>query len=199
MTHSRNSAPTARNSASTARTPRKRRSTQPLLPATAYPPPMQSKYRLARETEYQILLQRHLDRNEKARVRMARRRAALKAGPPAEQQAAAEREREYQNEYRIGHRQLLRDLDLARRLNKYRDTYGPEALDAYMEGKAERRRNAKARRIAEARRLAKEPYDSDHDNMDSGDDDTSITTNHVAFLPDDDDSSGSDDDSCDSA
>ncbi|KAK7046223.1 hypothetical protein R3P38DRAFT_3175500 [Favolaschia claudopus] len=174
MTDSRDSTPTAR-----AR--RKRRSIQPLLPATAYPPPMKSKYRLARQTEYQVLLQRHLDRNEKARVRMARKRAALKAGPVESQRIAAERERGYQSHYRAGHRELLRDLDLARRMRNYEALYGHEALLAYAEGRKERRRNAIARR------RAKEPYTSDHDMEDLCDEDDDDDTTDDDSLESEDD------------
>ncbi|KAK7020078.1 hypothetical protein R3P38DRAFT_3198681 [Favolaschia claudopus] len=188
MTDSRNSIPNAH-------VRRKRRRIRPLLPATAYPPPMKSKYRLARQTEYQILLQRHLDRNEKARVRMARKRAALKAGPVESQRIAAERERGYQSHYRAGHRELLRDLDLARRMSehrKYEELYGHEALIAYAEGRKERRRNAIARR------RAKEPYHSDHDMEDSSAEEDGILSDDFLDADNEDDGDDGDDDDDDS-
>ncbi|KAJ7325481.1 hypothetical protein DFH08DRAFT_1085163 [Mycena albidolilacea] len=63
-------------------------------------PPMKSKYATDEPTDYEILVHRHLERNEKARLRMARKRAELKSHSPEEQAAAAERERRYQATYR---------------------------------------------------------------------------------------------------
>ncbi|KAK7043454.1 hypothetical protein R3P38DRAFT_3177839 [Favolaschia claudopus] len=134
-------------------------SSSTILPPTAFAPPMKSRFNAAWETEYHILLQRHLDRNEKARLRMARRRAALKTREPDVVVAAAERERQYQARYRSRNRALLRLLDYNRRLNTYESIHGHDALQDYLKGKQERRRNA------QAKRRAKEEYVSDHEDF----------------------------------
>ncbi|KAK7053551.1 hypothetical protein R3P38DRAFT_3170892 [Favolaschia claudopus] len=149
-----------------------------------FPPPMKSKFftappiprsmkskdstkpqftiNLAEMTEYQILLQRHLDRNEKARVRMAwyvsffKRRAARKAATSVEEQILiSEREREYQAEYRSRNYEKLRSAALKRRHNEYEALFGKEALTAYLRHQQLRRARKRARD------RAKEPYDSD--------------------------------------
>ncbi|KAJ6493308.1 hypothetical protein C8R45DRAFT_989359 [Mycena sanguinolenta] len=70
---------------------------------------MKSKSTADGPTEYgKVLVQRYLDRNEKARLRMARKRAELKNRPPEEQAAAAERQRRYQTTFRERNRNDLR-------------------------------------------------------------------------------------------
>ncbi|KAK7030002.1 hypothetical protein R3P38DRAFT_3177409 [Favolaschia claudopus] len=121
-----------------------------------YPPPMRAlKFGLAEKTEYQILLNRHLARNEKARIRMARKRAELKGGATDTHEAAVDRERQYQAEYRARNREALRLATVSRRMRDYREAYGEEALAAYLQRQQIRRKNARLRR------LSKEPYDSD--------------------------------------
>ncbi|KAK7045171.1 hypothetical protein R3P38DRAFT_3177400 [Favolaschia claudopus] len=123
-----------------------------------YPPPMSAiKFDLAAKTEYQILLNRHLARNEKARIRMARKRAGLKVGEmdPEIREASVERERQYQAEYRARNREALRLATVSRRMIEYRDAFGEEALAAYLQRQQQRRSNARRRR------QSKEPYDSD--------------------------------------
>ncbi|KAK7022482.1 hypothetical protein R3P38DRAFT_3195875 [Favolaschia claudopus] len=129
---------------------RKRRKSSLLL----NPPPMSDNWSLAEKTEYKILLQRHLDRNEKARVRMARKRAELKIASSVERKTAVERERQYQADFRFKHRDMLRDVTTARRRIKYRETFGEVAFAAYLKRQQERRKRARAKR------LSKEPYDS---------------------------------------
>ncbi|KAK7042096.1 hypothetical protein R3P38DRAFT_2767718 [Favolaschia claudopus] len=81
-------------------------------------PPMTSKY--APPTRLEVRSQRESDEREKARLRMARRRAELKSRPLAEQAAAAERERKYHAVYRAKHREKLRSLESQRRLDQAR-------------------------------------------------------------------------------
>ncbi|KAJ7152746.1 hypothetical protein C8R43DRAFT_1127200 [Mycena crocata] len=58
--------------------------------AVAAHPPMQSKYAHAGPSDYEIQLQREAERREKARLRMARKRAELKQRPLEEQERACD-------------------------------------------------------------------------------------------------------------
>ncbi|KAJ7860813.1 hypothetical protein B0H14DRAFT_2576385 [Mycena olivaceomarginata] len=123
-------------------------------------PPMKSKYGGDDPTDYEILVQRHLERNEKARLRMARKRAELKSRSPEEQAAAAERERRYQATYRervsprsIRNRDALRRWEARRRLVVYKAKHGPEVYTSYLKARRDRRRRKRAKK------LAKEAYD----------------------------------------
>ncbi|KAJ7714668.1 hypothetical protein DFH07DRAFT_974408 [Mycena maculata] len=51
-------------------------------------------------TAHQVKVLRHKDRNEKARIRMAEKRAALKKRPEEDQEAYAQRQRAYRAAYR---------------------------------------------------------------------------------------------------
>ncbi|KAJ7343881.1 hypothetical protein DFH08DRAFT_810418 [Mycena albidolilacea] len=117
-------------------------------------PPMKSKYATDEPTDYENLVQRHLERNEKARLRMARKRAELKSRSLEEQAAAAERERRYQATYRERNRNDLRIWEAHRRLAIYKAKHGPELYESYLKAQHNRRRRTRAKR------KAKEPYDS---------------------------------------
>ncbi|KAJ7901383.1 hypothetical protein B0H13DRAFT_2336144 [Mycena leptocephala] len=64
-----------------------------------HPPPLTSKYNTGL-TEHELKLQRQAVRREKARVRMAMRRAELKSRPLEEQEEAAKHARLHQATYR---------------------------------------------------------------------------------------------------
>ncbi|KAJ7044909.1 hypothetical protein C8F04DRAFT_1174651 [Mycena alexandri] len=84
-------------------------------------------------------------RREKARLRMAKKRAQLKSRPVEEQMAAAERARLHQATYREKNREELRDWEATRRVQ-----FGVEAYKAYEKQQSQRKRNAQERRIAKA-------------------------------------------------
>ncbi|KAJ7914818.1 hypothetical protein B0H13DRAFT_1872530 [Mycena leptocephala] len=111
------------------------------------PPPLTSKHQPG-PTEYEIKAQRLLEWREKARVRMAMKRAELRSRPADEQAAAAARAREHQAAYRERHCKELRRWEAQRRLNLYEHRFGPEALIAYATHKHERKRKAKEKRRA---------------------------------------------------
>ncbi|KAJ7176159.1 hypothetical protein C8R43DRAFT_942958 [Mycena crocata] len=105
-------------------------------------PPMQSGY--SGPSDYEVKLQREADRREKARLRMARNRAALKLRPIEEQERAAARSRQYQAVYRARHREDLRLWEAQRRVDLYKKRYGPAAYVAYAKARRERKRRARA-------------------------------------------------------
>ncbi|KAJ7457542.1 hypothetical protein B0H11DRAFT_1925000 [Mycena galericulata] len=121
-------------------------------------PPMKSRY-ISGPSDLELKAQRHFERNEKARLRMARTRAALKLRPLEEQQAAAARSREYQKTYRERHRDDLRVWEAMRRVKAYKERFGVAAYAMFLKA----RRDCKRRKRQKA--AAKEAY---HDNS-SGD------------------------------
>ncbi|KAJ7797607.1 hypothetical protein B0H14DRAFT_2583571 [Mycena olivaceomarginata] len=128
-------------------------------------PPMKSQY-AATPTDYELKALRHAERNEKARLRMARqlsKRAELKTRSIEEQQEAAERNKLYQARYREKHRQDLRAWEALRRREVYKAKFGPEAYGAWRQAKRDRKRRARAKQ------RAKEAYHSadEHDVGDS--------------------------------
>ncbi|KAJ7103989.1 hypothetical protein B0H15DRAFT_942024 [Mycena belliarum] len=120
---------------------------------------MKSKYTAPGPTKHKLSVERKRERNEKARLRMARcvplilsRREELKTRSREEQDLAAARAKAHQATYREKNRSLLRFWEAERRVRLYQSRYGHEAYEAY----AEARRRSKARcRLAKA---AKEPY-----------------------------------------
>ncbi|KAJ7303680.1 hypothetical protein DFH08DRAFT_825775 [Mycena albidolilacea] len=134
------------------------------------PPPMKSQYS-AGPTDYELKALQHAERNEKARLRMARsnsqqprKRAELKTRSLEEQQEAAERNKVYQARYREKHRQDLRIWEALRRREVYKAKFGPEAYAAWRQAKRERRRRARAKlRAKEAYHSGDEAEaDADH-------------------------------------
>ncbi|KAJ7024935.1 hypothetical protein C8F04DRAFT_1191980 [Mycena alexandri] len=154
-------------------------SRQPTSPAASRrrvpkrrPPPLT--FKPSAPTEYEQKVQREEERQrradlrrEKARIRMAMKRAALRLRPTPEQEAAAERERAYQATYREKqvpffvsiaptqtqanrHRENLRLWEAQRRVDVYINTYGAEAYRAYTKARRDRRRQAKAKLRAKA-------------------------------------------------
>ncbi|KAK6988084.1 hypothetical protein R3P38DRAFT_3229634 [Favolaschia claudopus] len=119
-----------------------------------YPPPLKSQLTEDNKTEYEILLRQRRDRNEKARLRMARKRAERKSLPTEKHLAALERERQYQALYRASHREKLRQLESDRRIAA---VHGQAALEAYLK----RRKLIRSSALAKFR--AKEPYHSGDD------------------------------------
>ncbi|KAK7019610.1 hypothetical protein R3P38DRAFT_3199261 [Favolaschia claudopus] len=148
-------------------------------------PPMRSKLTNCAETDYQLLLRKHLARNEKARLRMRRKRAELKSRPQDEQIAANARQRRYQAKYRNGKREKIRFTQHQRRLAAYKAIYGPAAFAEYCRALQQRRMNA------ELRQQAREPYDSDMDDFEefedelcsSGDEDSDERESSSSPLP----------------
>ncbi|KAK7047001.1 hypothetical protein R3P38DRAFT_94825 [Favolaschia claudopus] len=124
---------------------------------------------------YEQLEQRHLSRNEKARVRMARKRAQRKLLPLEAQAAIVEREREYQKKYRTKNRAVLRQLEKQRRLDLYRAKYGDEAFEVYVRERAERgARRLEQKKSLENRQARDEGDEEDEveeDELDTSDDD----------------------------
>ncbi|KAJ7661878.1 hypothetical protein DFH06DRAFT_1325201 [Mycena polygramma] len=114
--------------------------------------PFKSKFR-SDPTDFELEARRLADRREKARIRMAQKRAELKERPHAEQVAAAERAREHQAAYR--ERSDLRDHEALRRLRLYEKKFGVKAYAAYLK-KRRRNRIAKA---AKAKAKAGLDYD----------------------------------------
>ncbi|KAJ7823663.1 hypothetical protein B0H13DRAFT_1919537 [Mycena leptocephala] len=84
-----------------------------------HPPPLTSKYNTGL-TEHELKLQRQAVRREKARVRMAMRRAELKSRPLEEQEEAAKRARLHQATYRAKNRDDLRKWEAKRRIKEKR-------------------------------------------------------------------------------
>ncbi|KAJ7333349.1 hypothetical protein DFH08DRAFT_814461 [Mycena albidolilacea] len=66
---------------------------------TISPPPMTAIHATG-STSHELKAQRRAERNEKARLRMARKRAELKSRPLEEQRIAAKRTKAYQATYR---------------------------------------------------------------------------------------------------
>ncbi|KAK6992842.1 hypothetical protein R3P38DRAFT_3224664 [Favolaschia claudopus] len=131
-------------------------------PMKISPPPLKSKFtkdtkekkpKLTKDDgiELEILRRRHRDRNEKSRLRMAKKRAELKGQPTEEAIAALEKEREYQAKYRAQHREMLRLVEKRRRHDIYKAVHGEVAYQAYLRRKLQSRRT---------QLLATEPYHS---------------------------------------
>ncbi|KAJ7117332.1 hypothetical protein C8R43DRAFT_960630 [Mycena crocata] len=126
-------------------------------------PPMNSKHDSG-PSDYEIKAQRLQERNEKSRLRMARKRAELKTRPIEEQLLAAERDRAHQATYRERHRNDLRVWEAQRRIEVYKKRFGPAAYAAYSRAKRERKRRARAKKEAkEAYHAAKNKNTSDGD------------------------------------
>ncbi|KAJ7454346.1 hypothetical protein B0H11DRAFT_2245002 [Mycena galericulata] len=96
-------------------------------------PPMKSRY--TEPSELEIKAQRHLERNEKARLRMARARAALKSRPIEEQQAAAARARQHQKTYRERHKADLAAWEALRRVKVYKEKFGIATYASFLRAK----------------------------------------------------------------
>ncbi|KAJ7173284.1 hypothetical protein C8R46DRAFT_1031644 [Mycena filopes] len=111
-----------------------------MSPSSIRPPPLKSKLSPSL-SQYQIEAQLRDLRNERARLRMAQKRAELKSKPLNEQLLAAERDREHQATYRERHKKDLRLWAIQRRLQRYQDRFGPEAFEEYFTiYKAQRKR-----------------------------------------------------------
>ncbi|KAK7043464.1 hypothetical protein R3P38DRAFT_2767088 [Favolaschia claudopus] len=126
---------------------------------------MKARFTQDKEVEYQILVRRERDRKERARLRMAKKRAQQRGLPTEEFEAAMERERLYQAEYRERNREKLRTLEMERRVSAYRAAYGEEALNEWL------RKRHISRRKKQAKARGKEPYHSG-DDLDSEIEDT---------------------------
>ncbi|KAJ6468694.1 hypothetical protein C8R47DRAFT_1223272 [Mycena vitilis] len=135
-------------------------------------PPMKSKY-CTGPTDYELELVLPSARNEKARLRMARRRQELKQRPVEEQARAKARHREHQATYRKKNRTKLNASETTRRNESYKTRYGNAAFSSYL--KAKRRRRL-ARQAARG-----EAYHSGDDfDSDSGSDSGSDKDDHDA-------------------
>ncbi|KAJ7450433.1 hypothetical protein FB451DRAFT_1186831 [Mycena latifolia] len=111
-------------------------------------PPLRSKYTQDGPTDYELRAQRHLARNEKARLRMASKRAELKTRPLEEQARVAECNKGYQATYRERHRRDLRIWEAQRRAGMYMARYGPEAYKEYDHAQRERKLRARRKKRA---------------------------------------------------
>ncbi|KAJ7933050.1 hypothetical protein B0H13DRAFT_1856649 [Mycena leptocephala] len=130
-------------------------------------PPMKSKYSSG-PTEYELKVQRHAERNEKARLRMARKRAELKTRPLSEQLEAAERSREYQARYCERNRDARQLCEAQRRIATYLTKFGVAAYASYL--KAKRRRRIQRAQRQEAYHSADEVDDEADGDEDAGTD-----------------------------
>ncbi|KAJ7836825.1 hypothetical protein B0H13DRAFT_1912884 [Mycena leptocephala] len=101
-------------------------------------PPMKSKY-CTGPSEYEVQAQRKAARNEKARLRMARKRAELKERPLEEQVRAKVRARAHQAKYRQKNRDHLRAWEAQRRNEAYKVRFGLTAYRSYLKAKRERK------------------------------------------------------------
>ncbi|KAJ7785390.1 hypothetical protein B0H14DRAFT_3506948 [Mycena olivaceomarginata] len=81
-------------------------------------------------TPHQLKVVKHKERNEKARVRIAKKRAELKTLTPDVQEAYIEKARGYKAKYRETHRKALAMKTEARRRKIYKEQYGIKALVA---------------------------------------------------------------------
>ncbi|KAJ7459204.1 hypothetical protein B0H11DRAFT_1924522 [Mycena galericulata] len=85
-------------------------------------------------TAHQWAIIKKQERNEKARIRMAKRwttfskRAALKAASAEEQAAFVQSQRAYEAKYRAGHRRHLAVKAERRRNRKYKEEFGQKAF-----------------------------------------------------------------------
>ncbi|KAJ7088011.1 hypothetical protein B0H15DRAFT_949825 [Mycena belliarum] len=132
------------------------------------PPPMKSMYTPG-PTAHELETKRRAERNEKARVRIARKRAELKLKSLEEQHRVADRSRAYQAKYREKNRQRLRTWEALRRLSVYRLKYGEIAYTAYLEARSQREARAYARsRRGEAYHSADEDASADGYGSDDG-------------------------------
>ncbi|KAJ7493144.1 hypothetical protein B0H11DRAFT_2228472 [Mycena galericulata] len=122
---------------------------RPTKASTSNPPPMKSKY-VVGPTDHELFMARQAIRREKARIRMAKKRAELKLRPLEEQALAAARARVHQATYRAKNRENLRYWEAQRRISIYKQKYGLEAYKSYAAAKRERRRRARAKRLAKA-------------------------------------------------
>ncbi|KAF7318805.1 hypothetical protein HMN09_00215800 [Mycena chlorophos] len=87
---------------------------------------------------------RHLAKNEKARLQMARKRAELKLCPPAVQQAAADKAREHRAKYREKNRQNLRSKEAERRVRMNHERY--DAFQTHIEQQGSSRQGSESDR-----------------------------------------------------
>ncbi|KAK7008536.1 hypothetical protein R3P38DRAFT_2791504 [Favolaschia claudopus] len=121
-------------------------------------PPMKSKYTGCTEKQHQKMIKKQLDRNEKARLRMARRRAELKNRSASEQAAASARQRGYQARYRANKRETIRQSQRERRLAAYEAVHGRAALQIYCNSRLV------ARTRSQSRQNSQDGYDSNLEN-----------------------------------
>ncbi|KAJ7267422.1 hypothetical protein C8J57DRAFT_1510517 [Mycena rebaudengoi] len=95
-------------------------------------------------------------RNEKARIRMATKRAELKMRSPEEQQLYAEKARASQAKYREKHRERLAMEQGRRRMFAYGSIYGTKQMSLWVQKLAEKRERREATRERRVRRLRRE-------------------------------------------
>ncbi|KAJ7830020.1 hypothetical protein B0H14DRAFT_3465213 [Mycena olivaceomarginata] len=81
-------------------------------------------------TPHQLKVVKHKERNEKARVRIAKKRAELKTLAPDVQEAYIEKARGYKAKYRETHCKALAMKTEVRRRKIYKEQYGMKALVA---------------------------------------------------------------------
>ncbi|KAJ7126218.1 hypothetical protein C8R44DRAFT_734104 [Mycena epipterygia] len=151
-------------------------------------PPLKAATSSKKLTDYEIGLQRHLAKNEKARLRMARKRAELKARPLTEQLLAAERERAYQATYREKNRRDLAIWERQRRHAVYKARFGPVAYASYVQALRDRKRQERQNQ------LAKEAYHEQDDDGEDEQDDDGENDGHGEDGTDDESGAGDDND-----
>ncbi|KAK7017216.1 hypothetical protein R3P38DRAFT_2986030 [Favolaschia claudopus] len=87
-------------------------------------------------------------RNEKARIRMARKRAEMKLQSPEVQAEYAQRERGYMTTYRAKNKGKLRKEETIRRLIRYKEEHHPKVFEAYINLRRANRHLARLKRAA---------------------------------------------------
>ncbi|KAJ7901030.1 hypothetical protein B0H14DRAFT_3422939 [Mycena olivaceomarginata] len=125
--------------------------------AVESPPPM-TVIHATGSTSHELKAQRRAERNEKARLRMARKRAELKSRPLEEQQIAAERTKAYQATYHKKHRNDLRLGEERRRIALYKARYGPDTYRLYLKARRQRTRQGAANRAGQTWDIRDLPY-----------------------------------------
>ncbi|KAJ7687065.1 hypothetical protein B0H14DRAFT_3534288 [Mycena olivaceomarginata] len=102
--------------------------------------------------------QKCAERNEKAWLHMAHKRAELVLRPLEEQQLAVERSRAYQATYREKHRADLRRCEAKRRAVLHLARYGAEAHALYLKARRQRKRSSASKRAGTSYDLRDLPY-----------------------------------------
>ncbi|KAJ7488155.1 hypothetical protein FB451DRAFT_732861 [Mycena latifolia] len=108
------------------------------LPPAPSPPPSTDSKSTTGLTASEIQAQRRAERNEKSRLRMARKRAELKTRPWEEQQQAAARSRAHRATYREKNREALKNAEALRRATLHERKFGEAARAAYEEARRKR-------------------------------------------------------------
>ncbi|KAK6996635.1 hypothetical protein R3P38DRAFT_3287417 [Favolaschia claudopus] len=104
--------------------------------------------------------EQRMRRNEKARLRMAEKRAEIKRGGSELQAAYAQRARSYSAKYRAKHHSKIRREETRRRYCRYREVHGERVFKAFL------RARLATRELARIKHRDRNTYDLRHDDED---------------------------------